>query len=118
MRSLSQIPAQSKLLIGLQDVCGDTIAESSAFTINEWPGTLTTLEYINNNAIIYYNTTGALFRDLGRQMLIIAEDGSHRALFREAMPQDGVSTEGVGPTSVWLCVWDAAGRQACATRLG
>lgn len=66
---------------------------------------------------------GTLFKDLGRQLLVVDAAGTHLALFRQVQLVNGADTEGVGgvPPS-WNClfvkVWSAAGTNVCVVRTG
>lgn len=112
LRSLSQIPVRSKFLIALADASDAAVA----FT-GEWVGSVT--ESLGTIAA-HDLAAGAIYRDLGRQMMLVDTDGTHLALYREAMPQTNADAEGavLGDASVWLCVWDAAGASVKVARLG
>ena len=122
LRSLSQISVRSKFLIAVAaDICGNTVAESSAFMLDaSWPaevGSIAAAADIVGTVHTY--VAGALYRDLGRQIMLVDSVGAHVALYREAMPQNNVATEGVVlDSSVWLRVWAANGVGAHVARLG
>lgn len=86
--------------INLDDVSGVTFGEESTYIV------------------------GALFKDLGRQLLIKNAAGAHLALFRQVQWVSGdESTEGVGGSAPsWNClfvkVWSAAGTNVCVARTG
>ena len=116
IRSLSQIPVRSKFLIAIaDDVCGNTVAECSAFS-GDWLGSV--VDAVSGS--VHSFSAGALYRDLGRQMMIAdAATGAHLALYREAMPQATADAEGAALSgSVWLRVWAANGNAVRVARLG
>lgn len=111
LRSLSQIPVRSKFLVAFAaDVSG-----SSAFA-GEWMGSV--IDAVVGTTVNF--AQGALFRDLGREMMLVDAAGAHLALYREAMPQDNADAEGaaLGDASVWLRVWAADGTGVRVARLG
>ena len=127
LRAASQIPVRSKFLIAVAgSESGSTVGEASAFTLDaSWPaeiGSIATLADINANGVASRETysSGDLFRDLGRQIMIVDEAGVHQALYREAMPQTNADAEGIATIggSVWLRVWAADGSSVNVARLG
>jgi hypothetical protein len=123
LRSLSQIPVRSKFFIAIQDASGNELTESIVDGAS-WP--------YNGDSIVDVSQLGALtqvaatagdiFRDLGRQILVVS-GSAHVALYREAMPQKGVGSEGISSAtfpngSVWLRVWAADGSGVKVARLG
>jgi hypothetical protein len=124
LRSFSQISVRSKFLIAVAaDICGNSVAESSAFTLDaSWPaeiGSIAVAGDVDAAGVVFSYVAGDLFRDLGRQVMVVDAVGSHVALYREAMPQDNVVAEGVVvDSSVWLRVWAANGVGAHVARLG
>lgn len=68
-------------------------------------------------------TVGTLFKDLGRQLLIVDARSNHIALFRQVQLVQGENTEGVGGVAPsWNClfvkVWSADGKNVCVVRTG
>ena len=123
LRSPSQIPVRSKFLIAFAaSVRGQDDATSSAIVLNAegMSGSIMTADDVNANFGAASFSQGALFRDLGRQVMVVDDMGAHVALFREAMPQANADAEGIATIggSVWLRVWAAAGDAVCVARLG
>ncbi len=122
-RSLSQISVRSKFLIAIaEDVSGATASGCSAISLDAyWPveiGTVASAADVDVAGTKVDYVTGALFRDLGRQIMIVDAMGAHVALYREALPQGNVATEGVSAAPVWLRVWAANGDAVRVARLG
>jgi len=79
------------------------------------------------NATAYSFSTGALFQDLGRE-IVVYEDrttegpGSqylHRDVFRECMRVENATTEGNdGNVSIWVKVFSAQGNYVAVARTG
>jgi hypothetical protein len=125
LRSFSQIPVRSKFLVAIAaDVSGATASECSAITLNAaWPydiGTIVAAADVDAAGTQVDYAAGDLFRDLGRQIMIVDDMGAHVALYREAMPQANAEAEGIATIggSVWLRVWAANGVGAHVARLG
>jgi len=127
LAKLSQIPVRSKFLIVLSDISagdgGFDADVAGAFTLTgTWGvdvGTITTAAELNPIAAPAAITTGQLYRDLGRQIMV-TDDGAHLALFREAIQQNSAANEGVNyaTPSIWLCVWRADGSRVGVARTG
>jgi hypothetical protein len=127
LAKLSQIPVRSKFLIVLRDISagssGLDAQGAAAFILDgTWGvdiGTIALgadLDAIAEPAGI---TTGQLYRDLGRQIMVVDEATSaHLALFREAILQNSAANEGVMDAPIWLCVWRADGTQVGVARTG
>ena len=122
LRSLSQISVRSKFLIAVADSSrGSSDATSSAILLNVDGGfeTIMSADEVNANFGAASFSKGDLFRDLGRQVMVVDAAGAHLALYREAMPQNNVAAEGVVlDSSVWLRVWAADGTVVGVARLG
>lgn len=66
---------------------------------------------------------GTLYKDLGRQILIVDSSHRHVALFRQVQEVDGVGAEGVSPTNPWASnifvkVWAADSNNVVVARTG
>lgn len=122
----SQIPVRSKFLIVLRSlVPGQFSADvAAAFSLNEgmqWGfdvGTIATAAELNAVAAAEAISVGQLYRDLGRQVMVVDGAGAHLALFREAIQQNSAANEGVNyaTPSIWLCVWRADGTEVGVAR--
>ena len=120
LRASSQIPIRSKFLIAIaSSVSGNAAADSSVIS-QEWLGSVVMAADVNAGASTQSFSAGALFRDLGRQMMVVDEIGAHVALYREAMSQANAGAEGIATIggSVWLRVWAADGAAVRVARLG
>ena len=126
LRHVAQIPVRTVFFLVLQDVsAGASASESSALTLDApWPGPGTTVRdatTLDDNATPVALTQGALYRDLGRQ-IIVADDtnmGAHVAHYRAALLVNGASTEGVGAfQEVYLRIWAADGTGVVVARTG
>jgi hypothetical protein len=125
LRSFSQISVRSKFLVAIaEDVSGASASECSAISLDaSWPfeiGTIAAAADVDAAGTKVDYAAGDLFRDLGRQIMIVDEVGAHVALYREAMPQASDANEGINYStpSVWLRVWAANGVGAHVARLG
>jgi hypothetical protein len=123
LRSFSQISVRSKFLVAIAaDVSGASASECSAISLDaSWPfeiGTIAAAADVDAAGSQVDYAAGDLFRDLGRQIMIVDAMGAHVALYREAMPQGDAATEGVSAAPVWLRVWAANGVGAHVARLG
>lgn len=123
LRSPSQIPVRSKFLISLTSNIPRVPGSASlypAFTLDNWPGSISLAADIDAVGVPYFFDAGDLFRDLGRQIMIVDAAGAHVALYREAMPQNNGEAEGIATIggSVWLRVWAADGSAVEVVRLG
>ena len=120
LRAPSQIPVRSKFLIATAaSVAGQTDATSSVLSLTGGFETIMYAADVNTNFAATTFSQGALFRDLGRQVMVVDVDGStHLALYREALPQGNASTEGVSAAPVCLRVWAADGAAVRVARLG
>ena len=68
-------------------------------------------------------TIGNLYKDLGRQILIVDSSRRHVALFRQVQLVDGVGSEGVAPANPWgsnifVKVWTADSDNVVVARTG
>jgi hypothetical protein len=130
LAKFSQIPVRSKFLIVLRDLSagssGFDAQGAAAFTLDgTWGvdiGTIALGADLDAIAAPAGITTGQLYRDLGRQIMVVDETTSaHLALFREAILQNGAGSEGPADATgatVWLCVWRADGTQVGVARTG
>ena len=129
LAKFSQIPVRAKFLIAIRSLQpGEFNASSAAaITLNEgeqWGvdtvGTIMTAEALDAAAVPEAVSQGSLYRDLGRQIMVVDAMGAHLALFREAMPQANAEAEGIATigSTVWLCVWRADGTEVAVARTG
>jgi hypothetical protein len=124
LTKLSQIPVRSKFLIVLRTLAGTQFEAdvAAAFTLDGvWGvdvGTIATADALNPVAAPTTITLGNLYRDLGRQIMVVNATGGHQALFREAIQQNSVANEGVMNAPIWLCVWRADGSEVGVARTG
>lgn len=124
LAKLSQIPVRSKFLIVLRSlVPGQFDADAAAaFSLDagkQWGvdvGTIATAAELNAVAAPASITLGNLYRDLGRQVMVVDATGAHLALFREAIQQNSAANEGVMSAPIWLCVWRADGSEVGVAR--
>lgn len=139
LRSVAQIPPSVKYLevvldSNVYDV--DILATYPAFTLDgsvaDLGGSIVDSATVNQHLtgvdVVTFGGEGdygigTLFKDLGRQFLIVDAADNHLALFRQVQLVQGADTEGVGgvPPS-WNClfvkVWAAAGTNVCVVRTG
>lgn len=129
LAKLSQIPVRAKFLIAIRTITRGQFNPSGAcaFALDEgqqWGvgtvGTIMTEDALDAVATTDDVTLGNLYRDLGRQVMVVDAAGAHLALFREAMPQANADAEGIATIggSVWLCVWRADGSNVAVARTG
>jgi hypothetical protein len=121
LRSLSQIPVRAKFLIATAaSVRGNADADSSVISLTGGFDSIMLAADVNSNFAATDFSQGALFRDLGRQVMVVDAAGAHLALYREAMPQASAANEGINYSnpSVWLRVWAADGTAVRVARLG
>jgi hypothetical protein len=127
LRAPSQIPVRTKyFLVVASDVSANEAADSPAFTLDgHWPVTVGTIampaSHVNDNATAQPVTAGALYRDMGRQIIVADEDGVHLAHYRAAQLVNGAESEGVeGPpfSEIYLRVWGADGANVQVVRTG
>lgn len=133
MRVPSQIGAREKFLIGVRtfdssggvapaDVsCGGFSITASASVGNG--GVYTSADvsgFAGYSSNIVTITPGMLFRDLGKELVVIDTDEKYLARFRLAAPVSNAFAEGlpVPPANVWLKVWSAAGTGVAVARTG
>lgn len=128
LAKFSQIPVRAKFLIVLRDLSagssGFDAQGAAAFSLDagkQWGvdvGTIATGSDLDAVAAPAGLTTGHLYRDLGRQIMVVDAAGAHQALFREAIRQASADNEGVNyaSPSIWLCVWRADGSQVAVAR--
>jgi hypothetical protein len=128
LAKFSQIPVRAKFLIilrGLQPGQFDADV-AAAFSLEEgkqWGvdvGTVVAAAELNSIAapVDLSGAVGRLYRDLGRQIMVVDAAGAHQALFREAIRQASADNEGVLEAPIWLCVWRADGSQVAVARTG
>ena len=121
LRAPSQIPIRAKFLIATTaSVSGQSDAESSVLSLTGGFDSIMLAADVNSNFAATTFSAGALFRDLGRQVMVVDAAGAHLALYREAMPQANAAAEGIATIggSVWLRVWAADGAAVRVARLG
>lgn len=124
LRSFSQIPVRSKFFIAIDGVSGNDLSGDSVVDGISWPYSEDSIIDVSQLVDLSQATVskGDIFRDLGRQVLVVS-GSTHVALYREAMPQKGVGSEGIDSAtmpngSVWLRVWAANGSGVKVARLG
>lgn len=121
LRAPSQIPVRSKFLIAVDaSVRGNgAVADASVISLTDGFETIMTAAEVNANFAATDFSQGALFRDLGRQVMVV-NGSTHLALYREAMPQASAANEGINYSNppVWLRVWAADGSAVRVARLG
>lgn len=142
IRSISQIPPSVKYLEAVVDsisFSGEDLTAYPGFSLPDGAtvadisaaGSIVVDEDLNLrivNSVTFSNQEatyplGTLFKDLGRQLLVVDAAGTHLALFRQVQLVNGADTEGVGGVSPsWNClfvkVWSAAGTNVCVVRTG
>jgi hypothetical protein len=126
IRHIAQIPVRTEFFLVLQDAsAGLSVSVSSAFTLdNPWPTPIGTnvvsASDLDDNATPVALTRGALYRDLGRQVVLSDPDtGAHLAQYRAALLVNGDDSEGVGAfTEVFLRVWASDGTGVKVARTG
>jgi hypothetical protein len=127
IRRVSQIPVRTKYLLAVDtDTAAANAADSPAFQLESdasWPATVGTVampaSVVNSNAIPLGITAGALYRDLGRQIIVADIEGKHLAHYRAAQLVSGAGSEGVGAfTEIYLRVWGANGENVRVARTG
>ena len=128
LAKLSQIPVRSKFLVVLRDLSagssGLDAQGAAAFALDagkQWGvdvGTVALGAALDAVAAPVGLTTGQLYRDLGRQVMVVNSAGAHQALFREAVLQNSAANEGILSAPIWMCVWRASGAQVAVARTG
>ena len=140
MRSYAQIPARTKFLIvtfapsnDISDGPAPSDDRVVAFDISSTAhlnGTFFTDAAISattgytplNVSIPEYEAAldaGRLYRDLGKQIVIVDANNNHVAYFRLVRLQNGVSSEGIGSDhNIWMKVWSASGEGVAVARTG
>lgn len=127
IRHISQIPVRAKYLLAVSsNEAADDAADSPAFQLAadaSWPVTVGTVAMpasaVNDNATALAITAGALYRDLGRQIIVADAAGVHLAHYRAAQLVSSATTEGVGAfTEIYLRVWGANGNNVSVARTG
>ena len=136
IRSPSQIGVRTKYLLAFADSSGARVSvdlnDIASFTLA--PGTgagntiITIADLQNLGASARSVSKGELYRDMGRQILIVDDMGTHLTLYREVQLVSGPSTEGVdleGTTpesykaNIFVRVWAAeGGYNVVVARLG
>lgn len=127
IRRIAQIPTRTKyLLVVASDLSENDAADSPAFVLDgAWPVTMGTIAMpasaLNDVATARPLTAGALYRDMGRQ-IIVASDAAgapHLAHYRAAQLVNGADSEGVGAFSeIYIRVWAADGQNVAVARTG
>jgi hypothetical protein len=133
LRAPSQIPVRAKyLIVDVSANPGSSPSTGEAFTIDANKA----LPADNRTVILdsVLNASGAdkiatkydlghghLYRDLGRQVVVVDVYSNHLAHFRAAQLVSGPASEGVPAnydTDVYICVWSAAAGQVAVSRTG
>lgn len=131
LRHIAQIPVRTKYLLSVAsfDPSGVEAADAAAFSLTgSWPVTLGTIampaSVVNDNAAaVAISATGVLYRDLGRQIVVVDDFGTHLAVYREVQLVSGVDSEGVsgsfpGYGCLFVRVWGADGLNVNVARTG
>jgi hypothetical protein len=133
LRAPSQIPVRAKYLIVdlSQNPAGTGASTGEAFDLSagkSWPidgnGRSVMLDSeLNSIAVRVDLLQGQLYRDLGRQVVVVNAYGDHLAHFRAAQIVSGPATEGVPASTnagfeLYVCVWSATAGQVSVTRTG
>lgn len=99
---------------------GDIVVENSSSQLTG-KGTTITVTSVDLTAV---GALGTLYKDLGRQILIVDTSRRHVALFRQVQLVDGVGTDGVnGVAGIWnsntfVKVWAADSTDIVVARTG
>ncbi len=131
LRRLAQAPAHSparaKFFLSVAAIgsgsgtAGDAIASLNPTTILPAEAVINTADFGNIfDQGTAYGSTGTLFRDLGRSVTVVDNDGNHLYRYRQVQQVSGVDTEGVGGTTsttapqpwtsnLYVLVWAANG---------
>lgn len=130
IRHIAQIPVRTKYLLAVVNgIATDDAADSPAFSLSlNWPffdNVPVLASDVNSNATALGLTAGALYRDLGRQ-IVIADNvvgAPHLAVYRQVQLVDGSDSEGVGGVSpsygcLFVRVWGADGMNVVVARTG
>lgn len=132
IRHIAQIPVRTKYLLAVaSDASGGIAADAPAFSLaGSWPATIGTVDAIpasvlNDNATALDVAAGALYRDLGRQIVVAddAEGNLHLAVYRQVQLVNSADTEGVGGAApgygcLFVRVWGADGLNVAVARTG
>lgn len=140
LRAFAQIPSTSRYLEVVRSVAlgGITVpSDMAAFIINDMTdlaragdivveGTSQITGRGVNVAVVNQDLSGslgALYKDLGRQILIMDSSRRHVALFRQVQRVDGVGSEGVDAANPWASnifvkVWAADSTNVVVARTG
>lgn len=132
-RSFSQIGAREKFLIGIRifDASSNPLAPEDDLVTGF---TVTASASVGNGGVYtsaevqtlpgYVSTTtsivvGKLYRDLGKEIVVIGTDEKYLARFRLARVVNNATAAGIGAdVNVWLKVWSAAGTGVAVARTG
>jgi hypothetical protein len=143
-KSFSQIPVQTKFLTCFKDISGAETAGAGAGADGYAAFTLDSGEFLNITSIatqtdveaaagfavrggganVNQLTAGELFKDMGRQITVLAaDDATHLALYRQVQLVSGATTEGVAndadySANIYIRVWAADGQNVRVARLG
>ena len=136
LRVPSQIPVRAKyLIVDVSANPGVLPSTGEAFTIDAnkalpadnrtviLDSVLNVTSGTSKIATKYDLGQGQLYRDLGRQVLVVNAYGDHLAHFRAAQLVSGPDTEGVPSIGsvgyeLYICVWSAATGQVAVSRTG
>ena len=142
LRAFAQIPSTSRYLEVVRSVTlgGITVpSDMAAFLINDMTDLARAGDIVVDGASASQITghgvnisvvnqdlsgsVGTLYKDLGRQILIVDSSRRHVALFRQVQLVDGVGAEGVAPANPWgsnifMKVWAADGTNVVVARTG
>lgn len=126
LRSPSQIGVREKYLISLVDLSGSgTVVDDTCIAfaldvpqpLNAGVYTAASLPALYTGVYLAY---GALYRDLGQEIVVIGADEKYLVRYRLAAPVSNVYAEGqqAPPANVWLRVWAASGAGVSVARMG
>jgi hypothetical protein len=134
LRTVAQIPARIKYLVALQTTgdASDNILSDKCYAFTCPEGTFTESLITNTAAAAislsditeYDLTTGQLFKDLGRQVVIYdAATDAHLVIYRQVqlVNDDATGCEGVPadyPVAHYVRVWAASGAGVRVARTG
>lgn len=132
LRKYSQIPVRAKYLLAVAagDAVGPNPSDVSAFTLNSGEHIYVSSIASNDDILtgghgfaIEPIAEGALYKDMGRQIVIYDAEQRHIAVFRQVQLVSGGDTEGVCPAAdrcanIYVKVWSADGLGVVVVRTG
>jgi len=119
LRHYAQIPVQDKYLVVIANSASgltytgsisDISVNAVSFTPGNVPSDFTYDLSLNAFPTTPYNyplRTGQLYKDLGRQFIVLNNDNQQLSLFRECMQMYGSGSEGVNTINIWIKTWSA-----------